>query len=162
MVKRGHKRPLHVFKVASRFKKVVESTRYKSSPYTARTAIKAPTIRKAILKHMSQKIHLECKSLCSTSMKSVLRSGSAGDVKNFQWDTITKELRNRAPTLYSALYAACRHSRKDKRKQSRCIIPLAASLLLKRRNQFLCRAQKVLSTILYAGHCSKMVSVNSS
>ena len=163
-MKRGHKRPIRVFKVASRFKKMVESTRYKHSPYTARAAVKVPTIRKAVLKHVSKKIHQECKSLCSKSHeKSILRSSSrsAADIKNFQWHKVTYELRNRAPTLYHVLCAACycMRSSKDKRKQGKRVLPLAAAILLKGRNQFLCRAHKVLSTILYAGHCSKMVYI---
>lgn len=160
MAKAGQRRPVRIFRVARRFRPMVESIRYKNSPYTARTAFRAPTIRKALLRQMSKRIRQECKSLCSKkSQKSILRRGSVDDVKNFKWKRLCRELRQRAPTLYHALKAAC--DRPGKRRatciSSKRVLPMAAAVLLRGRNQFLCMPQTIISTILYTGHCSKMV-----
>lgn len=63
MVNRGQRRCVRTFQVAPRFKKIVESTRYKSSPYTACTALKVPSVGKAMVKVMTKKIQQECKFL---------------------------------------------------------------------------------------------------
>ena len=125
--------------MAKRFRPVVESIRYKNSPYVARTAF---TLRKAT--------QMECVSLCSKKgQQSILQHSSTNDVKTFKWEAVSRELKCRAPTLYHALRAACFHPRKKKTISGR---PMAAAILLRGRNQFLNMPQSV---ILHTGHCSK-------
>lgn len=147
-----------MFRVAKRFRQVVESTRYKSSPYIARTVFRAPSLRRALLRQMTKVIRQECVSLCSKKgQRSVLRRHSAIDVKTFRWKAVSCELKRIAPTLYHALKAACFHPRKKRLTSARRVLPMAAALLLRGRNQFLNMPQSVISAILYTGHCSKMV-----
>jgi hypothetical protein len=154
VAKTGQKRPLRTFRVARRFRPMVESICYKDSPYTLRTACKAPTIRKAMLRQMSRGIQRECKSLCSRQgQKFLLRCGSAEDIKKFKFTRLSRELQRRAPTLYHALKSACHRPQRRKRATSKYILPMAAAVLLRGRNQFLCLPQMVISTILYTGHC---------
>ena len=96
MEKTGQKRPVRHFRVARRFKPIVESICYKNSPYTARKAFRVPTFRKALLKQLSKKIQKECNALCSTKdQKSLLRKGSVDDIKNFKWKEVSHEIRMR-------------------------------------------------------------------
>ena len=149
---------MRTFRVAKRFRPVVESTRYKNSPYVARTAFRTASLRKAILHQMTKRIRQECISLCSKKeQQSILRYCSSNDVKTFRWRAISRELKCRAPTLYHALRAACFHTRKKRVTSGRLILPMAAALLLRGRNQFMNMPQRVISAILYTGHCSKMV-----
>jgi len=135
--------------------KMVESTRYKGSPYTAHTALKVPSVGKAMVRAITKKIRQECKFLCAKSSRvSVLRKG----VKHFQWRNVTQELLRPAPTLYAVLRAACMRPTRKKISR-RYVLSVAAAGLLKGRNQFLCRMQKHILTLLYAGHSSKMVSL---
>ena len=137
---------------------MVESIRYKDSPYTLRTAFKAPTLRKAMLRQMSKAIQYECKSLCSKRLqKCLLRCESMDDIKKFTFARVSHELRHRAPTLFHALMAASHRPGRRRQAKRKYILPMAAAVLLRGRNQFLCMPQMVISTILYMGHCSKMV-----
>jgi hypothetical protein len=157
VAKAGQKRPVRKFRVAKRFQQFVESTRYKNSPYTARTAFRAPSLRRAMLRQMSKCIRRECQALCSKKgTRSVLRRSSVEDVKKFKWAGVSRELHHRAPTLFLALKAACIQQRK-KKGTTRKVLSMAAAVLLRGRNQFLNLPQTVISTILYTGHCSKMV-----
>ena len=49
VAKQGNKTQQRTFRVAKQFRPVVESIRYKNSPYVARTAFRTPSLRKAIL-----------------------------------------------------------------------------------------------------------------
>lgn len=158
---RGESRPektVRMFWVARWFRPMVESIRYKNSPYTTHTAFKAPTIRKAMLRQMSRRIHQECKSLCSTKgQKSILRKGFVEDVNSFKWKRLSCELHSWAPTLNHALKAACVCPGKKRAMSFKRVLPMAAAVLLRGRNKFLCMSQTIISTILYTRHCSKMV-----
>ena len=154
MGKSGQKRPVRCFRVARRFKPIVKSIRYKNSPYTACKAFRVPTFHKALLRQMSKKINQECKSLCSTKdRKSIVRKGSIDDIKNFKWKELSREIHLCAPTLYHALKVACQHQG-SRGKNKRHILSMAAAVLLRGRNKFLCVPQTVISTILYTRHCS--------
>ncbi len=141
----------------------MQSTWYKRSPYTIRTLSRAPSLQKALMKHLQQQIQKECKQICSRKYgDSVLRLPPAklkdflhsSKLKGFQWREISHELKKKAPTLYGILRAACT---KDGEEPNLLLLGMAASVLLKARNKFLCLPQAVVSVLLYAGHCSKMV-----
>lgn len=89
------------FRVASRFKKMVQSVRYKSSPYTARTFAKAPTLRRALVKVLCKHITRECAALSSMKIgksgKSALQLKSPEQLKTFQWALVENE--KKAPVL---------------------------------------------------------------
>ena len=161
VAKLGQKRPIRTFRVARRFRPMVESIRYKDSPYTLRTAFKAPSLRKAMLRQMSKSIQHECRSLCSKRLqKSVLRCESVEEMQKFTFIKFSRELQQRTPTLYHALKAASYRPRRRKQTATKYTLHMAAAVLLRGRNQFLCMPQMVISTILYTGHCSKMVRKN--
>ena len=147
----GQKRAVRMFQVPKRFWPVVQSIRYKDSPYTARAAFRAPSLCKAILQQMSKGKRRECQALCSkTGPKIILRRRSVSDVK-FKWKSVSHELHRRAPMLYRALKAVCIKSRKKigKGEISKRITTMAAATLLRGRNQCLNMPQTVISTILY-------------
>lgn len=155
IAKPGQKRSVRTFRVAKRFRGVVESTRYKNSPYTMRTAFKAPTLRRAMLREMRKSIRHECQALClKGGQVSVLRRK---DASKFKWADVSRELHRRAPTLFVALKAACARKIQKKNYTWKRVLPMAAAVLLRGRNQFLNLAQTVISLVLYNGHCSKMV-----
>ncbi len=151
MLRQGKAKPV-VFHVASRFKNVVQSTRFKRSPYTIRTWARSETLQKALIKQVQRQVAKECKLICSIKGgESVLRY-KPPRLLNFKWKLIASELKKKAPTLYAILTAACTRDGKD---PPTMILSMAASVLLKARNKCLCLPQSV---VLYAGHYSKMVS----
>ena len=143
------------FLVPSRYKHVVQTTRYKKSPYTVRSIMKTSGIRPHIVKLLCKSITRECKLL--SSQKSSLKYVSAKAVKTFKWKAMENEMKAVAPTLLAILRSAIikRSSPPDMRK-----VCMAAALLLKARNKNMCLVQSFVSVLLYAGHCSKLVSHN--
>lgn len=155
-MKSGQKRPLH-FRVASRFKRLVQATRYKKSPYVARTALRGKTIRKPIISNILKLISKECIRLCrKKGENTIFRLSSMSALKKLKVTDFTKELRRRAPILYTVVKRACTRSRAKIKKSN--VATIAAALLLKGRNKTMCSPQAIISILLYAGHCSKMVS----
>lgn len=142
------------FRVASKYKKLVMSTRYRKSPYTARVMLKS--LRMPTLVQVNRSVRQEIKRICSRkSGDSVLRLSSILAVTNFSWGPVMKELKLQAPTMYSLINSAL-SSRKCKAKKS--AVGVNASILLKTRNKDIALFQAVVSVVMYAGHCSKQVS----
>ena len=145
------------FRVGSKYKKLVVSTRYNKSPYTARTMLRSP-LRMTMVKQVHRIIRREMHQLCSTKYGgSFLRGLSAHAITTFSWKPVVAELKMRAPVLYSLLKAAIVRPRQ---KVSVSAIGIAASVMLRCRSKFLSQAQGVISVLLYAGHCSKQVCVS--
>ncbi len=156
----GRVKPVQ-FRVASRFKPFVQSVRYKHSPYTIRTIARTPSLQRALMKQVQRQIRIECRRICSTRQgDSTLRlhnNNVEEELKSFKWKQISKELKKKAPTLYGSLSAACAKEGVEPRPMS---VGMAASVLLKAQNKFLCLPQAAVSILLYAGHCSKLVRHN--
>lgn len=69
MLNPGKAKPV-VFRVASRFKNVVKSTRYKQSPYTIRTLARSGTLQKALVKQVQKQVAKECPLICQSKVVS--------------------------------------------------------------------------------------------
>ena len=137
------------FTVPSRFKKIVQSTRYKSSPYTARTVLRSRNFRKPVFKSINKRINQECKVISKRSLISPFRLKSMKSLKSFKMRLLVKFFKRKAPYLSRCLKAAANGESN--------VVTTAASILLKARNNDLCSLQAVISIIMYAGHCSKQV-----
>jgi hypothetical protein len=85
---------------------------------------------------------------------------SVDELKSFSWRQVILELRLKAPTFLTILQAVgeCHQPRRKRRQKARnSVVGMAAAILLKERNQHMCKPQTVLSTVLYAGRASKKV-----
>ena len=139
-----------------KYKKVVQTIRYKDSPHMARTILKTTPLRKAIISQLASTIKRECRQMCSCKHgDSVLRFLSVLELHDFKWKRLTRELKKKAPTLLTLLRAA---AESKKFLPSKSIVGMASSMFLYGRNSQLCIPQAVNSVILYTGHCSKMVN----
>ena len=100
-------------------------------------------------------VHDETK-MCSHKVDSILQRTSA--LSSFHWIDLMNELEAHAPTLLTVLNSAtriwCDRCNRDG------AIGMCAALLLKFRYNRTSLVQKVISTILYAGHSSKRVSMD--
>lgn len=144
------------FNVPRKYKKMVQSIRYRHSPYTVRTMLKASPLKRTVISQLSTTIRRECAAMCSRNHgDSVLRLLSVLELKDFSWNTLLQELKKEAPTLLQLLTAASsRHACTNPG-----IVGMAASLLLYGRNPQLCVPQALNSVLLYAGHTAKVVSI---
>ena len=142
------------FRVKPKYKRLVISTRYNKSPYTARVMLRSPLKGSTMLvacRQLQRETHL----LCTTKhISSILRRTSTDKLKAFSWKPILSEAKLRMPLVYSFLKAMLM-KRGSMSIQAR--IGIAIAVLLMNRNQCLNQVQTIVSIILYAGHCSKQV-----
>lgn len=104
---------------------------------------------------MASLIHDELKKMCSHNVNSILQRMSA--LTSFQWVDLMNELEVHAPTLMRILSSATKTRRNRPNRSG--VIGMCAALLLKFRYSRMSLVQKLISTILYAGHSSKQVSI---
>lgn len=101
------------------------------------------------------RLRRELRNMVSDTTHSILRSQSAEPMKSFSWDAVINELLQHAPTLLFIL-RACTQTRVE-RSNVKAVIGTCAVILLKHRYDRMSMFQKIVSIILYAGHCSKQV-----
>ena len=105
----------------------------------------------------------ECDKLCSIN-RAVFRTTSESiDINNFNWKHYEKELKEIAPTMWMALKAAStslgtKYKRKTNDTQSSRSCVVAATILLKNRNERMSAFQHFMSLLLWHGNSSTMVS----
>ena len=142
------------FNVPKKYKKMVQSIRYRHSPYTIRTILKSSPLKQTVISQLTTTIRRECAAMCSRNHgDSVLRLLTVLELKDFSWKSVLRELKRRAPTLLQVLTAAA----SSRTRSNPGIVGMAASLLLNGRNPQLCIPLAVKSVLLYAGHSAKKV-----
>lgn len=152
---------ISTFNVARKYKRLVMSTRYKKSPYTARVMLNCQsTLRQTTISEVNQSVRQEIQRICARTEEgdSILRSiSNVNSLTHFSWKSILAELKMHTPTLYTLLRGALM-----KRRDSHLQVPyhalgMTACVLLKHRNKHMSLTQALVSVLMYAGHCSKQV-----
>ena len=108
-----------------------------------------------MLKKIGRQLQKEMKNVCSKKVGSILHSNSSEALKSFKWADLITELNAHAPVLVSILHA-CTQTRTFKPNRA-ATIGLCAAVLLKYRFHEMSLVQKLISLIMRAGHCGKMV-----
>ena len=111
--------------------------------------------RHSIILSLQKLIQTELKKL--SSMQSSLLDQSPDTLKSFTWNAIYDELKKNAPIFLSFLMAATQT--KTPRSNRIAVMCVCASVILKYRFKRINLFQKIVSLVLYAGHCSKQVSL---
>ena len=113
---------------------------------------KDPCIKKHTIQKISITINRELKKLCSKPVRSILQQSS---FENFHWADLITELEEHAP-VFSAILKACTQT-----KHERCnrlgLMGICAAIVLKFRYHRMSLVQKIISTVLHAGHSGKQV-----
>ncbi len=104
---------------------------------------------------MCRLIHKEIRSIASTKFESALLYKSKDSIYEFEWERVCLEIATHAPVLLKVLTAATK-TRTQRPNQS-AVIGTCFAVILKHRNPNLNLLQRVISLILYSGHCSKQV-----
>ena len=113
-------------------------------------------IKGYIISKIGRDVRTEIKNLSSS--QSILCSQSLDYLKSFDYDIIIyDELNQKAPYLLSFLMAATKT--RSLRSNRIAVICTCAMIILKFRYTKLNLFQKIISLILYAGHCSKKVFI---
>jgi hypothetical protein len=116
----------------------------------AKQCFQHPLYQKEVIKLVGRVIQKEIVKM--STEKSILRSTDASILQQFRWEYVAKEAKMHAPILYMLLKTII--AKEDKEHMILLIISMLCHL--KRRNMNL--HLKLVSCILYAGHCTKRVS----
>lgn len=147
------------YKISTPFRRMVKSTRYRKPQYTARTLLKAPVLRDATVREVTNVVKRECEALCRKKMlPSYLYTAPVQSLKEFDWGKLMHELHEKAPVLTSVLENAAKSSEMDSTRVT--MVGMAAAILLKARSKRMCKVQTLVASLLYAGHAAKAVSEN--
>ena len=117
-------------------------------------------LKKAIEDRICSLVNDECKKLCSKKDASLLRSATKDSIFNFSWETVGKELADKAPLLHRLLLASADPRSLSQRRDTERYpgVCAAAAILLKNRDKGMSLVPYVISTILKVGRTSKKVS----
>ncbi len=102
-------------------------------------------------------IREEVRTIASTKMQSALLCKSKESIYGFRWQPVKLELQTHAPLLLRVLNAAT--TTRTERMNQDIVVVMCFALILKHRNPTINLLQKIISLILYSGHCSKQVNI---
>ena len=114
-----------------------------------------PKTKQYILKLISITLKREISTMCSDKTNSLLRRQAPDSLEKFSWNELELELDQYAPTL-SYLLRSCFATRVP-RPNKTYMLCMCASLMLRNRRPAMSLLQKIISLVLYSGHCSKQV-----
>ena len=117
--------------------------------------LKDPKARPWIVKGIGKIVEYEIKKLCSDSTNSVQRSKRKQNICNFPWASIRSEIMEYCPTLYSLLLSST--TTKAIRHNQMHVISVVVCMLCKFRRSNMSLLQRMVSTLLYAGHVGTAV-----
>lgn len=120
-------------------------------------ALKNPETRKYILKLLGRELAREVRAMSSCRANSILKSQDPKHLKEFTWHMLDKELSIYAPLLRHLLHSAT--TTRVPRSNTDAVLGMCAAIVLNHRNPKMNLVQKMNSLIMYAGHCSKKVSI---
>lgn len=111
-----------------------------------------PHKRNHLLKCFGRLLQHEVRSLCSDNTKSILISHATEDMIGFNWSRVIDDAEQVAPTLLY-LVRQCMPTLKENNDS---LVGLIIAILVKQRRPSASIFQRMLSLLLYSGHCTKM------
>ena len=109
-----------------------------------------------VMKKFKRTLRAEVKCMCSSKVDSVLQKRSYDELKSFKWQRLISELEVHAPTLLSILNA-CTTGTQQPRENRVSVVGMCCAMILKLHYSRMSLVQKIIATILQAGHCNKQV-----
>lgn len=137
-------------------KALARGSQYKN---LAEAVMQSPNLKKAVENHLCSVTAKECKKLCSTKDPSCFRAPTKDRLMNFSWESVGKELQNKAPLLHRCLIAAVNPSMSSSCPVRNPGICMAASILLKLHDKSMSLVPYVICSILKTGKTSKKVTI---
>ena len=107
------------------------------------------------IKLLLRRIRAEAKKCLSVKGDSMLHYTEPNNLAAFKWKAFELELKRNAPFIYEVLEALT--TTPKRRKNQTSIICICAAIMLKHRHSNMSLIHKLISCILFCGHCSKEV-----
>ena len=120
----------------------------------AKHAYRDRAVKRHIIRLVSQECKVEIKKLCKKDSP-IVRS-KREDLMTFTWKSFLEAVQENAPTLFPLLQSCIPTATSLNHK---AITGMCVAILTKARCSSACLVQKIVSLVLYAGHCSKQVDV---
>lgn len=136
-------------------KKLGKAVAHGSKKAVAKHCLDDTATAKYLFELIGIRLRNELRKMSSFDVKSCLRSQTMESLQNFSWSCLIEEMDEHSPILLYILQACTKTT--TERKNVSCIIGACAAILLKHRNNKMSLFHKVISIILYSGHCSKQV-----
>lgn len=116
-------------------------------------------LKKHLVELILKEVEKEAIGLCSKKHPSILRMTDKESMLNLSMDSISLELKDRAPLIHSTLstIAINRNSRASSDKKHVGPIAMAVAILLKNRSRYMTALQLLVTIFLY--HSNWMVSI---
>ena len=86
----------------------------------------------------------------------MLQKRSYNELKSFKWQRLISELEVHVPTLLSILNA-CTTGTQQPRENRVSVVGMCCAMILELHYSMMSLVQKIIATILQAGHCNKQV-----
>ena len=137
-------------------KRIGKALARKAPRTVAVQALAGPTTRLHVLSEIGRILRAEMTAMCSDKTASLLRTHSIQDLSHFQWKNVIQELEKSAPVFLHFL-RQCTQTRTPRQNRDG-VIGVCAAIILKNRFAKMNLLQKIVSLLLYAGHCGKRVS----
>lgn len=118
-------------------------------------SIKDPDKRSYMCKCFGKILQYEVRSLCSDNKGCVLLRHNTDSLKTFNWDDVIRDGSTTAPTLLYFIQQCMPFSREN----NDAIAGFIISILMKQRRATASMFQRIVSILLYNGHCTKKVII---
>lgn len=152
-------KPPKAYLLTPQRKRLGKAVARRSSKTVAKECLKNECSRNHTLNILCSSIYKEVKSIASTKVQSTLLYQSKQSITDFDWKQVEREMATRCPLLLKILTAATR-TRSERANRTTTIV-MCLAMIVKHRNPNVNLLQKIISLILYAGHCSKQVCFSS-
>ena len=118
-------------------------------------SMKIPERQSYIVKCVGKVLHFELCTLCSDEYFDFLSGKDVNQFISFKWTNVMDEIKRHMPVLYQLL-RKCMETPSERENTDK-LIGVIISILAKHRRPQSSLFQKIVSLLLYSGHCSKKV-----
>lgn len=135
-------------------KRLVKAVARRSFSSIANNTWSNVKVRPYLMNLFHRELRKEIKTLQSTSL---LLQSEPKHLVSFKWKSFDEELKLKAPMFHSLLFQLT-YTRLSRHNQS-AVMCTCAAIILKHRYQKMSLIHKMISCVLYHGHCSKEVVI---
>ena len=121
----------------------------------ARQCLTDPKVKSLVLRHFLVTLRKEVATLCSDGVSSVMLGSSPEEMCEFNASEFIAEARTHAPTLLSIVETLTKSRSATSNRSG--ITAMILAMLCKCKRPRMSLMQKILSVLLYFGHCTKKV-----
>jgi hypothetical protein len=153
MVKK--QRSHRVYRLTRSLKHLGKSVGRRSRNSIVNQVIKDDRMQKKVVTKVGNLIFKELVKTSLRKSNSLFGKNTPSAVENFKWSDLSHDLKRTMPTFFTIMNA-CTPSKPETKDM---IIAVLGGIVIKNHNEKLNFIQRLISVLLYASHCPKMVRI---